>query len=184
MAEKTPRRDFLKAAAALGVGFAVGSWALALSRGKAVVEVTSEQVKEVRVRPEVQVQQVQAPTTTTTAAPPHPAFQKRGLAFLDPANIQATLRVPAPEDQLPSKPVGYNINDIDWIAIMIESRYHEPGVEMVGSYTFLDMKNFKILKRLKNAGDRVHVVRFGREECLNTRGGSPWVCRGTAGSPR
>jgi DNA-binding beta-propeller fold protein YncE len=164
MAEKTPRRDFLKAAAALGVGFAVGSWALALSRGKAVVEVTSEQVKEVRVRPEVQVQQVQAPTTTTAAAPPHPAFQKRGLAFLDPANIQATLRVLAPEDQLPSKPVGYNINDIDWIAILIESRYHEPGVEMVGSYTFLDMKNFKILKRLKNAGDRVHVVRFGREE--------------------
>jgi DNA-binding beta-propeller fold protein YncE len=164
MAEKTPRRDFLKAAAALGVGFAVGSWALALSRGKTVVEVTSEQVKEVRVRPEVQVQQVQAPTTATAAAPPHPAFQKRGLAFLDPANIQATLRVLVPEDQLPSKPAGYNINDIDWIAILIESRYHEPGVEMVGSYTFLDMKNFKILKRLKNAGDRVHVVRFGREE--------------------
>jgi len=88
MAEKTPRRDFLKAAAALGVGFAVGSWALALSRGKAVVEVTSEHVKEVRVRPEVQVQQVQAQTTTTAAAPPHPAFQKRGFAFLDPANIQ------------------------------------------------------------------------------------------------
>jgi DNA-binding beta-propeller fold protein YncE len=164
MAEKTPRRDFLKAAAALGVGFAVGSWALALSRGKTVVEVTSEQVKEVRVRPEVQMQQVQAPTTTTAATPPHPAFQKRGFAFLDPANIQATLRVLAPEDQLPSKPVGYNINDIDWIAILIESRYHEPGVEMVGSYTFLDMKNFKILKRLKNAGDRVHVVKFGREE--------------------
>jgi len=52
----------------LGVGFAVGSWALALSRGKTVVEVTSEQVKEVRVKPEVQVQQVQAPSLHATPA--------------------------------------------------------------------------------------------------------------------
>ncbi|AET32177.1 cytochrome D1 domain-containing protein [Pyrobaculum ferrireducens] len=167
MTEKTGRRDLLKAAAAAGVGFAVGSWALALSRGKAVVEVTSQAVQEVRVKPQVEIQPqvVQQPAQQTgPTAPPHPAFQKRGLAFLDPNTIQNTLRVLVPEDQLPSKPVGYNINDLDWIAIMIESRYHEPGVEMVGSYTFLDMKNFKVLKRVKNAGDRVHVVRFGREE--------------------
>ncbi|MFN3803820.1 MAG: cytochrome D1 domain-containing protein [Pyrobaculum sp.] len=164
MGEKETRRDFLKAAAAAGIGFAVGSWALALSRQKVVVETTAEKETlvrpEVRVKPEVHIQQA-APTA---AAPPHPAFEKRGLEFLNPENIQKTLRVVVPEDQLPGKPVGYNINDIDWIALLIESRYHEPGAEMVGSYTFLDMKEFKILKRVKNAGDRVHVVRFGREE--------------------
>ena len=156
-AGRTQRRDLLKAAAALGAGFAVGSWAAALSRGKTVVEVASQLINETRVRPEVRIQQSVLP-------PPSPAFQKSGLAFLDPANIQATLRVLAPEDQLPSKPVGYNINDMDWISILIESRYHEPGATMVGAYTFLDTKDFKVLKRLKNAGDRVHVVRFGREE--------------------
>lgn len=160
---KQPRRDFLKAAAMAGIGFAVGSWALALSRGKSVVEVTQEKVVETRVKPQVQVVQA-APTAPATAAPPHPAFEKRGLAFLNPETIQKTLRVLVTEDSLPPKPTAYNINDLDWIAILIESRYHEPGSEMVGAYTFLDMKNFKVLKRLKNAGDRVHVVRFGREE--------------------
>ncbi|ABP50183.1 MULTISPECIES: cytochrome D1 domain-containing protein [Pyrobaculum] len=159
--DKQPRRDFLKAAAMAGIGFAVGSWAVALSRGKAVVEVTQEKVVETRVIPQVQVMQT-APTAP--AAPPHPAFEKRGLAYLNPETIQNTLRVLVPEDSLSPKPTAYNINDLDWIAILIESRYHEPGVEMVGAYTFLDMKNFNVLKRLKNAGDRVHVVRFGREE--------------------
>ncbi|ABO09337.1 cytochrome D1 domain-containing protein [Pyrobaculum calidifontis] len=156
------RRDVLKAFAAAGLGFAVGSWALALSRGAPVQKVVYEKAEEVRVKPVVQVQQQTA--APQVSAPPHDAFQKRGLAYLSADYIQSTLRVLVPEDQLPSKPTAYNINDLDWIAILIESRYHEPGVEMVGAYTFLDMKNFKVLKRVKNAGDRVHVVRFGREE--------------------
>ena len=170
MAEKqtSSRRDLLKAAAVAGIGFAIGSWAVALSRGKAVVEVTSQRVEEVRVKPQVEVrpvvQQVAQQQPAGPVAPQHPALQKRGLAYLNPDYIQSTLRVLVPEDQLPPKPTAFNINDLDWIAIMIESRYHEPGVEMVGAYTFLDMKNFKVLKRVKNAGDRVHVVRFGREE--------------------
>lgn len=154
------RREFLRAVAAAGVGFAVGSWAAALAGGKAAAEATVTQ--EVRVRPirEVRVRPVEA----APAAPPHPALEKKGLQFLNPDAIQRTMRVLAPEDQLPPKPMAYNINDLPWIAIMIESRYHEPGMEMVGAYTFLDLKNFRVLKRVKNAGDRVHVVRFGREE--------------------
>ncbi|MCX8137124.1 twin-arginine translocation signal domain-containing protein [Pyrobaculum aerophilum] len=55
MAEKqtSSRRDLLKVAAVVGIGFAIGSWAVALSRGKAVVEVTSQRVEEVRVKPQV-----------------------------------------------------------------------------------------------------------------------------------
>lgn len=75
---KQQRRDFLKAAAMAGIGFAVGSWAVALSRGKAVVEVTQEKAADTRVMPQVQVVQ-SAPTVS--AAPPRPAVEKRWLAY-------------------------------------------------------------------------------------------------------
>jgi len=152
----------LKGLAALAAGFAVGSWARTLSMGTTTVEVTRTEVVKTR---EI-IQPVIREKVVEVAKPEigHDAFKKRGLEYLDPKKIQETLRVLKPEDELPSKPQYFNINDLDWIAIMVESRYHEPGSDMVGSFTVIDMKEFRVIKRIKNAGDRVHIVRYGHED--------------------